>query len=49
MFIVKTPGHIVSSNGEVDDVTGEIFWALFSDAASLKDIVLNAVVETEGK
>jgi hypothetical protein len=49
MFIVKTPGRIVSSNGEVDDVNGEIFWALFSDAASLKDLVLTAVVETEGK
>ena len=49
MFIVRTPGRIVSSNGEVDDVTGEVFWALFSDAASLKDLVLTAVVETEGK
>jgi len=49
MFIVKTPAHIISSNGEVDEVTGEVFWALFSDAASLKDLVLTAVVETEGK
>jgi hypothetical protein len=49
MFIVKSPGRIVSSNGEVDDVTGEVYWALFSDAASLKDLVLTAIVETEGK
>ncbi len=49
MFIVKTPGRIVSSNGEVDDLTGEVYWALFSDAASLKDLVLTAIVEMEGK
>lgn len=49
MFIVKTPGRIVSSNGEVDELTGEVYWALFSDAASLKDLVLTAIVETEGK
>lgn len=49
MFIVKTSGRIVSSNGEVDDLTGEVYWALFSDAASLKDLVLTAIVETEGK
>ena len=45
MFIVKPPGRVVSSNGEVDELTGEVYWALFSDAASLKDVVLTAVVE----
>jgi hypothetical protein len=49
MFIVKTPGHIVSSNGQADDFTGEVYWALFSDAATLKDLVLTAIIETEGK
>ena len=45
MFIVKAPGRVVSSNGEVDELNGEIYWALFSDAASLKDVVLTAIVE----
>lgn len=45
MFIVKTPGRVVSTNGETDELAGEIFWALFSDAASFKDVVLTAVVE----
>src|SRR5260370_708553 len=45
MFIVKAPGRVVSSNGEVDELTGEVYWALFSDAASLKDVVLTAIVE----
>lgn len=45
MFILKTPGHVVSSNGEVDELSGEVYWALFPEAASLKDLVLTAIVE----
>jgi hypothetical protein len=45
MFIVKTPGRVVSSNGETDEFTGEVYWALFPEAASLKDVTLTAVVE----
>jgi hypothetical protein len=47
MFVVKTPGRVVSSNGEVDDLTGEVFWGLFSEAAAFKDLTLTAVVEIE--
>lgn len=43
MFIVK--GRVVSSNGEVDELTGEVFWGLFSEAAAFQDVVLTAVVE----
>jgi hypothetical protein len=45
MFIVKTPGRVVSSNGEVDELTGEVFWGLFSEAAAFQDVVLTAMVE----
>jgi hypothetical protein len=45
MFVVKTPGRIILTNGEVDELTGEAFWALFDAAASVKDIVLTATVE----
>ena len=45
MFIVKTPGRMVSSNGELDEFTGEVYWALFPEAASLKDVTLTAVCE----
>ncbi len=45
MFILKTPGRVVSSNGELDEFTGEVFWALFPEAASLNDVTLTAVVE----
>jgi hypothetical protein len=46
MFIVQPPGKVVSTNGEIDEFSGEVFWALFEDAASFKDVVLTAVMET---
>jgi hypothetical protein len=46
MFIVQPPGKVVSTNGEIDDFTGEIFWAMFEDAATYKDVVMTAVLET---
>jgi hypothetical protein len=46
MFIVKPPGKVVSTNGEIDEFTGEIFWALFEEAAAYQDVVLTAVLET---
>ncbi len=46
MFIVKPPGKVVSTNGEIDEFTGEIFWAMFEEAASYKDVVMTAVMET---
>jgi hypothetical protein len=45
MFIVKTPGRVISSNGELDEFTGEVFWALFPEAAVLKDVTLTAICE----
>ena len=46
MFIVKPPGKVVSTNGEIDEFTGEIFWAMFEEAAEYKDVVMTAVLET---
>jgi len=45
MFIVKTGGRIISSNGEVDDLSGEVYWAMFEEAASFKDVIMTAIVE----
>lgn len=44
-FIVRAPGKLVSSNGEFDELSGEVYWALFPEAASLKPIVLTATYE----
>ena len=46
MFVVQPPGKVVSTNGEIDEFSGEIFWALFEEAASYKDVVMTAVLET---
>jgi hypothetical protein len=46
MFIVKSPGKVVSTNGEIDEFSGEIFWALFEEAATYQDVVMTAVLET---
>jgi hypothetical protein len=45
MFVVQPPGKVVSSNGEIDEFSGEIFWALFEEAASYQDVVMTAVLE----
>jgi hypothetical protein len=49
MFIVKMPGRVVSSNGELDELSGEVYWAMFPEAASLKDLVLTATCEVGQK
>jgi len=46
MFIVQPPGKVISTNGEIDEFSGEIFWALFEEAASYQDVVMTAVLET---
>ena len=49
MFIVKAPGRVVSSNGDVDELSGEVYWAMFPEAASLRDLVLTATFEGGAK
>lgn len=46
MFIsVKLPGVAVESNGELDPLSGEVFWAMYPEAAQIEDVVLRAVCE----
>ncbi len=45
MFVVKFPGKLVSTNGEVDELTGEVYWALYPEAASIKDVILTLICE----
>jgi hypothetical protein len=46
-FIMKGNGKVVSSNGEVDDLTGEVYWCLFPEAASLEPVKLTAVIQLD--
>ncbi|MGC4044593.1 MAG: hypothetical protein QM758_12430 [Armatimonas sp.] len=42
---VKLPGKVVETNGELDDLTGEVVWPLYSEAPTAGDITLRAVCE----
>lgn len=44
---VKLPGRIVESNGEIDEVSGEVFWAFYSEAAIVEPLTLRAVCEVK--
>ncbi|MEP6756739.1 MAG: hypothetical protein ABJA67_14635 [Chthonomonadales bacterium] len=44
-FSVKLPGKIVSSNGEVDDVSGEVYWAMYAISPQWEDVTLTAICE----
>ncbi len=46
-FVVKLPGKVVATNGEVDEISGEVYWTLYSEAAAIGDVVLTAVCEVE--
>ncbi|MEP6756738.1 MAG: hypothetical protein ABJA67_14630, partial [Chthonomonadales bacterium] len=45
MLTVKLPGKIVSTNGDMDPSSDEIYWATFAVAASFEDITLTAVCD----
>jgi hypothetical protein len=42
---VSLPGTIVTTNGEIDGATGEVFWAIYAGAAMIEDLVLTAIGE----
>jgi hypothetical protein len=46
-FSVKLPGKIVSTNGEVDEVNGEVYWAMYAMAPVVGDVEMTAVCETQ--
>ena len=42
-FAVKLPGKILSTNGNIDKLTNEVYWGMYPEAASVgNDIVLTA-------
>jgi hypothetical protein len=44
-FVVKCPGRLISSNGEYDGLSKEVYWAMFPEGASMQPVVLTAVCE----
>lgn len=45
LCVVRLPGVIVETNGEVDPIANEVFWALYPEAAAPEDVVLRAVCQ----
>jgi hypothetical protein len=48
-FIVHMPGKVVETNGEYDEYTGDVYWALFPESAALGDVVLTATCDTSAR
>lgn len=46
-FVTKVPGQVVSTNGEVNPITQEVFWGLYPEAAEMGDVVLIVTYQTE--
>lgn len=45
-FSVRLPGKILSTNGEIDKLTNEVYWGMYPEAAALgQDIVLTATCQ----
>jgi len=42
---VRPPGPVSATNGEIDESTGELFWAFYAGAAMIEDLALTAVSE----
>lgn len=43
---VKFPGKIIESDGEVDPISGEVFWALYPEAAQMGVVRIHAICDT---
>ena len=43
---VKMPGRITQTNGERDELNGDVYWSLFPQAAALGDVTLSATCDT---
>lgn len=41
-FVLRCPGRIISTNGQEDDLAGEVYWTLYPEAAAAEDVVLKA-------
>jgi hypothetical protein len=45
LFSAWLPGKVVATNGERDEVSGEVFWGLYAEAAASEDVVLTATCD----
>lgn len=43
---VKMPGKVTATNGQIDPESGEVYWALYSEAPAIADVTLTATCVT---
>jgi hypothetical protein len=43
LFSVKVPGEVLETNGEVDPVSGEVYWALYPESPVLEELEMRVV------
>ena len=44
-YTIKMPGKVLETNGEIDNVTGEVFWGVYDAAAMPGDVTLYAICQ----
>jgi hypothetical protein len=47
-LVLKSPGRVIETNGVLDDLTGEVYWTLYPQAALDHDVTLRALFEAKG-
>jgi hypothetical protein len=45
LFTVRLPGRVVATNGEYDELAGEVYWGLYPEAAAAEDVSLIATCD----
>jgi hypothetical protein len=44
---IRFPGRVIKTNGQIDTLTGEVYWTLFPQVAAQGDVTLSAVYIVE--
>lgn len=44
-FVLRPPGRVLDTNGDLDEYSNEVMWTLYPEAAALGDVVLKATWE----
>ncbi len=44
-YTIKMPGKVLATNGEIDNITGEVYWGVYDAAAMPGDVSLYAICQ----
>jgi hypothetical protein len=46
-FVLRAPGKLISTNGDYDELSGEVYWAMYPEGASYQPVTLTAIFEVK--